>query len=467
MPSSWSDFGIDLHLDVASVRGRRSALEAAIRDAIRAGRLARGTALPSTRVLAHQLGVARGTVTAAYDQLAAEGYLTARAGSGTTVAALPPNLPGPVSAGGGDLAPTHDLRPGRPDLSAFPVRAWLTATRRVLSAARPDVFGPGDPQGRIELRTAIADYLGRTRGVIAGPDRVVITSGYFQSLQLLGMALTAAGARTIAIEEPSHDAFRSVVRRSGLRTVPLPVDDDGAVVETLGAAVSAALLTPSHQYPVGVPLHPSRRQQVARWARATGGLVLEDDYDGEYRYDRRPVGALQGMASEHVAYCGTASKSLGPGLRLAWMVLPQALVGPVVRAKADDDQFTETLGQLVLADLITSHAYDRHIRASRLRYRRRREMLLERLGALSAVTAKGVPAGLHTLLALPAGGPPEAEVLAAAATRGLALRGLSELYDDHTHPRPSGLLVGFAAPSDSGYRPALDTLVAVLTEFYH
>ncbi|MFJ1708768.1 PLP-dependent aminotransferase family protein [Kitasatospora sp. NPDC088346] len=482
MPSSWSSSRPDLHLDLDPAGGRRSAVENALREAVRSGRLAAGTLLPSTRGLAADLGLARGTVTAAYDQLVEEGYLTARPGSGTTVADLPPARPGPaVPVAADSVEPRHDLRAGRPDVSAFPARAWLAATRRVLDRARPEVFGPADPQGRIELRTALADHLGRTRGVITTADRVVITSGFYQSLGLLAAVLRARGATTVATEDPGHNLHRDVIRRAGLTVTSLPVDAHGARVEELTRRTDAVLLTPSHQYPTGVPLHPARRHRLLGWARATGGTVVEDDYDGEFRYDRRPVGALQGAAPDHVVHCGTASKTLAPALRLAWLVLPPALVPEVVRAKEADDLYTEALGQLVLAELIATHAYERHVRAARIRYRRRRELLLDRLAAAETavptaaaapttaapltagpvLTAHGVPAGLHTLLTLPADGPDEPAVLAACARRGVALRGLAELHHDPAG-RPGGLLIGFAAPSERAFPAALDALFPAL-----
>lgn len=461
MPNSWSSSRLDLHISLDTAGGRRSGLESALRAAIRQGRLSAGTLLPSTRGLAQELGLSRGTVSAAYDQLVEEGYLTTRPGSGTKVAEAPQRAQAPACPALAPTTPRHDLRPGLPDVSAFPTRAWLASTRRVLARARPEVFGTGDPQGRIELRNALADYLGRTRGVIATPDRIVITSGYYQGLGLLSDVLTASGTRTAAVEDPGHNLYREVVQRAGLTTLALPVDAHGAQAEALTQRTGAVFLTPSHQYPTGVPLHPSRRQTLCAWARSTGGLIVEDDYDGEYRYDRQPIGALQGIAPDQVVYCGTASKTLAPALRLAWMVLPPHLVQPVMRAKQQADLYTETLGQLVLADLITTHAYDRHIRASRLRYRRRRELLLGRVAASPGLTAHGVPAGLHTLVTLPSDGPTENQLLARCAHHGLALRGLTELHHDPAD-RPQGLLIGFAAPSERAYPTALDALFTAL-----
>ncbi|MDQ1018486.1 MocR-like pyridoxine biosynthesis transcription factor PdxR [Streptomyces afghaniensis] len=461
MPEHWSSSRLDLHIDLDAAGGRRLGLESALRAAIRQGRLPAGTLLPSTRGLARELGLSRGTVTAAYGQLVEEGHLTTRPGSGTTVAGTPRHATAPAPPAPAPVTPRHDLRPGLPDVSAFPTRAWLAATRRVLARARPEIFGAGDPQGRIELRQALADYLGRTRGVLTTPDRIVITSGCHQGLGLLSGVLAAGGVGTVAVEDPGHPLFRDVAGRAGLTTVALPVDAHGARVEELTQRTGAVFLTPSHQYPTGVPLHPGRRQALCGWARSTGGLIVEDDYDGEYRYDRSPVGALQGIAPDHVAYCGTASKTLGPALRLAWMVLPPHLVPPLVRAKQEADRYTETLGQLVLADLITTHAYDRHIRAARLRYRRRRELLVNRMAATPGFLVHGVPAGLHALVTLPSDGPTEHQLLTTGARHDLALGGLTDLHHDPAD-RPQGLLIGFAAPSEHGYQGALDALFTLL-----
>jgi GntR family transcriptional regulator/MocR family aminotransferase len=460
MPKDWSG-SVDLHLAVDAAGGRRAGLERALRAAIAAGRLAPGAALPSTRALAAELGYSRGTVTAAYDQLTAEGYLVTVPGSGTRVAsgaAAPspaPDLPG-APAG-----PAHDLRPGRPDLSAFPAAAWLRSTRRVLASAPPEAHALGDPRGRPELRAALAGYLGRARGVRADPARIVITSGYAQALGLLAAALRDAGTTAMAMEEPGHFFHRAVVGRAGLGVVPLPVDGDGARPEGLGGA-GAAVLTPAHQYPSGATLHPARRRAFTAWARDTGGLIIEDDYDGEFRYDRQPVGALQGMAPGNVVYAGTASKTLAPALRLAWLVLPAHLVEPFAEAKRLADAHTQSLAQLVLADLIGGHAYDRHVRASRLRYRRRRDLLVETLRARAPhVRVQGIAAGLHALVLLPPGGPDEDEIMERAASRDLALMPLRAHWHDPSG-RPQGFVIGYSTPLASAYGPALDALSAVL-----
>jgi GntR family transcriptional regulator/MocR family aminotransferase len=353
-----------------------------------------------------------------------------------------------------------------PDLAAFPAAAWLRSTRRVLAVPAGEILGLGDPRGRVELRGALADYLGRTRGVLTTPDHIVITSGFYQSIGLLARVLAETGTTAVAMEEPGHNVFREVVRRSGVTIVPLPVDREGARLDGLNEA-GAVVLTPTHQYPTGVPLSPGRRKALREWARAHDGVIIEDDYDGEFRYDRRPVGAVQGLDPEHVAYLGTTSKTLAPGLRLAWMVLPSRLVGPVVEVKRDADLHTGTLGQLVLADLIAGHDYDRHIRKNRLRYARRRDLLLARLGPgpdqpVPGSVLHGVAAGLHTLMTFPEGGPDEAEVMARCAEEGIGLRGLAELWQ-RPEGRPQGILIGYAASAERSYPAALDALSKALT----
>ncbi|MFD9000694.1 PLP-dependent aminotransferase family protein [Streptomyces sp. NPDC059582] len=453
MNDFWSGVGMDLRMEPDGAQGRRAGLERALRDAVRDGRLTPGTLLPATRRLATDLGISRNTAKAAYDQLVAEGYLTARQGSGTQVASLPsPDAAAPdVTARARE--PRLDLRPGSPDVGAFPAAAWLRALRRAIATAPSLAYDYGDPRGRIELRTALSGYLGQARGVIAPPERIVITSGYVQGLALLTRVLD--GAR-VAMEDPGLPFHREVVRRNGGNVVPVRVDERGVRVAELGD-VSAVVVTAAHQYPTGVSLHPERRRALGDWARAGGGLIVEDDYDGEFRYDRQPVGALQGMAPGQVVYLGTASKTLGPGLRLGWMVLPPRLVDAVADAKLHSDHHTESIGQLALAELIDSHAYDRHVRACRLRYRRRRDQLLARLGTRRGV--RGIAAGLHALVEVT----DEKETLARAEAEGLAVGHLGEHW--HTpgaRARPQGLVIGYGTPRERLYPEALDVLGKVL-----
>jgi GntR family transcriptional regulator/MocR family aminotransferase len=459
MCEGWSTFGVDLHLELGASGGRRAALERVLREAIRSGRLRPGARLPSTRALAVELGLSRGTVSAAYYQLTAEGYLLPRVGSGTVVAGLTgAGQPAPgLAAAGAHAVPRYDLRPGNPDVTTFPVTAWLRSTRRALATAPAGAYNYGEPAGRIELRSALAEYLGRTRGVVASPDRIVVTSGYVQALALL-TAVTVAG-RTVAMEDPGMPYHREVVRRAGAEVAALPVDERGARTDQLGAGVAAAVLTPAHQYPLGATLHARRRRAAAEWADIHDGLIIEDDYDGEFRYDRQPVGAMQGIAPDRVAYVGTVSKTLGPAVRLAWVVLPERLVAPFLAAKYHADHSTGVLGQLTLADLIATHGYDRHVRAVRLRYRRRRDLLVRRLAPHGAV--EGIAAGLHAVIRPPATGRSEAVLLAAAAEYGLALGGLRGHWhtaDDH----PDGLIIGYGTPAEGRYAAAIDQLARLL-----
>ncbi|MET8780311.1 PLP-dependent aminotransferase family protein [Streptomyces sp. NPDC004589] len=448
----WSGVGVDLHLEPDAADGRRAGLERALRDAVRDGRLAPGSRLPATRKLAAELGVSRGTAKAAYDQLVAEGYLTAQQGSGTRVAALPAQAPVREAVAPHTRVPRLDLRPGSPDVGAFPAAAWLRALRRAIATAPSLAYDYGDPRGRIELRTALSGYLGRARGVPAPPERIVITSGYVQGLALLTRVLDGA---SIAMEDPGLPFHRDVVRHNGGGVVPLRVDERGARTGDL-TDEAAVVVTPAHQYPTGVTLHPERRRALTEWARARGGLVVEDDYDGEFRYDRQPVGALQGMAPDHVVYLGTASKTLGPALRLGWMVLPPHLVDAVADAKLHSDHHTETIGQLALAELVDSHAYDRHIRACRLRYRRRRDQLLDRLGTRRRV--RGIAAGLHALVDVP----DEEAAVARAEAEGLAVGRLGDHWHSVGEGRPQGLVVGYGTPRERAYPEALDALGRVL-----
>jgi GntR family transcriptional regulator/MocR family aminotransferase len=307
----------------------------------------------------------------------------------------------------------------------------------------------------------LADYLGRTRGVQADPGQIMITAGATHALSLLATALTVAGRTTVAMEDPGFAMHRPVVRQAGQRVIPLPVDERGADIDELGAAApSAVVVTPAHQYPTGVTMHPTRRHALTTWARSSGAVIVEDDYDGEFRYERQPIGALQGTAPDQVVYLGTASKTLAPGLRLGWMVLPHRLVDPLREVKVRADLSAPTITQLTLAEMITSHRYDRHIRTMRLQYRRRRDQLLEALNAIAPDLLTGIAAGMQAAVQLPLGGPSEQDVVTEAAAAGLALEGWSRHWHG-TAPVP-GLLIGFSKPGAAAYPAALSLLTQVL-----
>lgn len=455
--------GSDLHLDLSGEGSLRGRLMDALREAIRSGRLAPGTRLPPYRSLAHDLGVARNTVANAYAELVEEGWLHARQGAGTRVArratplrpdharAAPPPRRRQVPQG---------LMPSSPDAAAFPRSAWLTSTRRAVAAAPNDAFGVGDPQGREELRAALSEYLARARGVRTEPDRIVICSGFAHGLALLAGVL----AGPVAVESYGLDFHRDLVEEAGPRTVPLTVDSHGARVDELpGTGARAVLLTPAHQFPTGGSLHPERRAAVVDWARAREGrLLVEDDYDGEFRYDRQPVGAVQGLDPDRVVYVGSVSKSLSPALRLGWMVLPPRLVDEVVTAKGPRELWSSAVDQLTLADFIARGAYDRHLRRMRQHYRRRRDQLVGTLAERAPhIRVSGIAAGLHAVLELPEH--TEAATVRAANRRGLALDGLRPYrHPDSTMPPREGLVVGYGTPPSHAFAATLETLCGVL-----
>jgi GntR family transcriptional regulator/MocR family aminotransferase len=464
MPKTWAISGADLHLEIRGKRVR-AAVEQALRDAVQGGRLPPGTRLPPTRTLARDLGLARNTVAEAYAQLVAEGWLTARSGSGTWVAERAAarrrrTLPGPDPT----HTPRYDLSPGSPDVSSFPRTTWLAAARRALATAPRDAFGYGDPRGLPQLRHELAGYLARTRGVRTDAEHLVICAGFVEGLALLCRVLHARGVDTFAIEEDGHQLHRDVVLAHRLRVRAVPVDAAGARVDLFGAA-GAALLTPAHQYPHGVPLEPARRTAALRWAVAQDALLIEDDYDGEFRFDRQSIGALQALAPEQIVYAGTASKSLAPGVRLGWLAVPSRLLDDVVAAKRLTLGQHGTTDQLTFAEFLRSGAYDRHVRSRRLGYRRRREYLLRALQRHApAVRVHGVAAGLHTMFELPAG-TDEAAVIERAAQRGVAVSGLtSHRLSRRAVPYPA-LVVSFGTPPEHGFSTAVARLCAVLAEF--
>lgn len=455
MEETWAistESGLDLHLDISGTRVRAK-LESALREAVGSGRLAPGTRLPSSRVLAADLGVARNTVAEVYAQLTAEGWLSARTGSGTKVAQRRDSRPArrrPSEAA--VTAARYDLRPGEPDVSAFPRGPWLAAMRKAVTAAPDTVFGYPDPRGLPVLRTALADYLARTRGVVTEPDgsAIVICSGFARGLEIVSRALRDTGVRTLAVEQYGHRMYRDIASRQGLRLRPLPLDDDGAVISQAGNA-GAALLTPAHQFPVGMTLAPQRRREAAGW----NGTVIEDDYDGEFRFDRQPVGAVQALAPDSVVYCGTASKAMAPGMRLAWLVVPPrlltAVTGHLVTGPSVPDQ-------LALAEFITSGAYDRQIRRARIAYRRRRDRLTAALAPLG-LRVSGIAAGLHAVIDLPS---VEAEdrIIHHGASHGLALDSLGGYAVSDRRDGRAGLVVGYARPPAHAYTTALARLCA-------
>ncbi|TWG12944.1 GntR family transcriptional regulator/MocR family aminotransferase [Actinoplanes teichomyceticus] len=434
---------------------RRRAIESAIRTAITGGVLAPGARLPSSRELAAELGIARNTVIAALDDLIAEGVLEARPRSGVFVSRGVDPVPR-TGAAVVEPPPAFDLRPGQPEHGSFPASRWVAATRR--AAARAG-HAPTSGAGCRELRAQLAAYLSRARGVTATAESIVICAGFRTASTLLATALARHGARSVAIEDPSLFGICGPWWTAGFTVTDLPVDDAGAEVHRLTSGTDAVVLTPSHQFPLGGALSPRRRRLVSDWARATGAYIVEDDYDGEFRFDRRPVPALQRSAPEHVVYAGSTSKTLDPALRLGWLALPHELIGPVVESSETLCGGAPLLNQLALADLIASGEYERHIRRQRREYARRRTLLQHTLGALGLRTC-GIPAGLHTLIAVDGLDTGAGALRDRLAERGVAVHELARYTRSHQHR--AAIVAGFATPSRAQFRPALDALAGTL-----
>ena len=462
--SAENSTGLDLHLELGQSihpgrRGTRDQLIRALRDAVRTGRLPAGTMLPPSRSLATDLGLARNTVADAYAELVAEGWLGSRQGAGTWVVGSHTE-PTPATQRAGPGTPTHNLMPGSGNVAAFPRQAWLASARRALTDAPTEALRTGDARGRLELRAALATYLARARGVRTTAESIVICAGTRHAVELLSKVFAP---NIIAVESYGLFLFRDAIAAAGAGTVPIQMDNRGAVIEDLEKTSAAAvLLTPAHHFPHGVPLHSARRTQALDWAARTKNYVLEDDYDGEFRYDRQPIGSMQGLNPERVTYLGSASKSLAPVLRLGWMVLPDNLIDPVLAAAGGQQFYVNAIEQLTMADFIESGQYDKHIRRMRNSYRRRRDALAEKLSGLD-VEITGLSAGLHALIRLPDG--TEHEVVRRAADAGIALSGLALLrHPDATPdtPHQDGVVVSFGTPADHEFTAALDALHGVL-----
>jgi GntR family transcriptional regulator/MocR family aminotransferase len=463
---------MDLHVALGA-GPRRAQLERQLREGVRSGRLRPGARLPPSRALARELGVSRGVVVEAYAQLVAEGYLVARRGAGTAVAPSPPGGRGGsaraapaarAAAAPASAAPPpirFDLRTGRVDLSLFPRRAWLAATARAVRALPDAALGYGDPRGFAPLREALAAHLGRARGALADPARVLTCGGVLDGLPAVWRALARHGVRRVGVEDPGWRGQRRTVELAGLEAVPVPVDERGLVVDALaGARVDAVAVTPAHQFPTGVVLAPERRAQLAAWARSEDAVVVEDDYDAEYRYDREPVGALQGLAPDRVVYAGSASKTLAPAVGLGWIVAPPWLAGDVAEERERAHRAAPVLAQAALADLLGRGEVDRHLRRSRRRYCARRDALVGALGdRLPGVRVGGAAAGLHVVAWLPEGAG-EAETAAAARSRGVAVHALHAQCTVQA-PRPPALLLGYAALPEPSLARAARELAAV------
>lgn len=436
--------GLHVDLDRDSPIPIHVQLEVAIRDAIRNHRLPGDSVVPASRRLADQLGVSRGVVVEAYQQLTAEGYLVSHTGGYTRVAKDVGGLsPAPVAPSEpARPASIVDFRYGRPDVSQFPRAAWLRTLRSVLSTAPNERLGYIEGAGAPELTAALAEYLNRVRGTWAVPSNVIACNGFAQAVTLLLPVLAERGVRRLAVEDPSDTDMWREAKRAGLELVPVPVTPTGIDTDVLMAAdAQAVLVTPAHQFPTGCVLSPERRTALVEWARSTGGLIIEDDYDAEYRYDQTPVGSLQGLAPDHVVYAGTASKTLAPGLRLGWMIAPERLAGAIATRKFDVDRGSPVIDQLAFAEFLSKGELDRHLRRMRTIYRERRDALLDALAdLLPEFEPVGIAAGLHVVCWLPDGIDDDA-VVAAAADRGVVVTSVSQYRLESGRP---GVILGYS-----------------------
>ncbi|MFI1357940.1 PLP-dependent aminotransferase family protein [Streptomyces sp. NPDC020898] len=439
----------ELLLPAASAppRARGRSLQEALREAVRSGRLVPGTRLPSSRDLAVDLGVSRGLVTEAYEQLTAEGYLRSGRGAGTWVGGAA-RAANPRAR---DLAPRSpgaraDFRPGTPDLSLFPRAAWAAAQRAVLAEVPHHALGYPDPRGLPRLRTALAELLARRRGVVADPERLVVVSGVAQATTLLGHVLHARGMRDIGVEDPGSPEHGSLHTSAGLNAVPLPLDDEGLDLDALRASgVRAVVTTPAHQFPSGIAYSAGRRTELLDWARSVDGLVIEDDYDGDFRYDRAPVGALQGLDPERVAYTGSVSKSLAPGLRLGWLLVPEWVAEDVVERKRTMDLGHPALDQELFARFVERGDYDRHLRRCQRAYRERRDVLVAALEEhFPGAEVSGIAAGLHVIAALPERYGPQDRFLERTSAAGVAARPLTDFAHAPVKGEGVRLVLGYA-----------------------
>ncbi len=481
---SGSDF-LQLNVEDAPPGGLADWLSRQLRLAIADGRLPLGSRLPASRVLAAELRVSRGVVTEAYRCLTEDGHVAGRGRGGTVVVAVPvtaepvPGRPGRYPSAADRLfadAPDTqifemlrvtearvDLTPGLPDLAAFPRAAWLRAERAVLGELSASALGYGDERGAPALRRAVATWLARTRGIRADPDEVLIVAGVSQSFALLAQVLRRDGVEEVAVEDPGSLGARQQLAAWGVRTPPVPMDEEGVRVDALRASgARAVVLTPAHAFPTGVVLGGERRRELMDWAclPGRGGLVIEDDYDAEHRYDRPPVPALRSMMPERVCYAGSVSKLLAPALRVGWLLAPPRYRDELVTAKRVSDHGTAVLPQLVVARLMDSGTLERQLRLLRRRHRRRRDAMIEAIAThLPRARVHGAAAGLHLMITFDGTALDDTELAAAALARGVKAHPLSWHAQ---RPGPPGLVLGYAATTPTAIHDAIATLARAL-----
>ena len=487
MAIEWSGLSPELlvRLDRSASEPLRAQLEASLREAIRGGQLRAGERLPSSRELARELGVSRGMVQDCYGQLLAEGYLTSRTGSATRVAGISGQQAGDQPVAGpavvsppapspgrhpSELPLIADFRHGVPDLSSFPRTDWAWAVKQACTQAASADLGYSDPRGSSVLREVLAGYLRRVRAAAASPAAMVISTGFAQGINLVLRALARQGGVTcVAFEDPGYGSAQAdetvrAVLAIGIDVTYVPVDEQGLVVSELAASgAQAVVVTPAHQSPTGVVLSPPRRHALTDWARRGGGYVIEDDYDSEFRYDKEPVGALQGLAPDQVFLLGTASKALAPAVRLGWVHAPSPLAAAVAAEKEMSDRGSCMLDQLALATLLTTGRYDRHLRRMRTVYAARRTALT---GAFARhaprVRLTGLAAGFHAVAPLPPGAD-ETAVIAAARERRVGLHGIGDYRGHPDTEAPPALVMGFGNVRERAIEPAIAGVADLLS----
>jgi GntR family transcriptional regulator / MocR family aminotransferase len=453
-------------LDVEPRNGEplHARLTQALREAIRLRRLPAGSALPPSRILAEDLGCSRWVVTEAYGQLVAEGYLESRVGAGTRVRALEYFEPErATTAEKVSRAIRIDLGPGLPDLATFPIKAWLAALRSAASGLSLSDLGHPDGAGHSELRDVLAAYLVRVRGAATGAADLTIVGGVTDGIGRACRALRRSGVRAIAVEDPGWERLRGCALDAGLKIIPVSVDDQGLCVEQLETyPVRAVILGPAHQFPTGVALSTARRAELLDWARRVDGLILEDDYDAEFRYDRRAIGAMQGADPGHVALFGSVSKTLSPAVRIGWMLTPSSWTD-AIRATESSLTGPPILDQLAFAALLKSGRYDHHLRRSRMRYRIRRDRLVSALArSLPDVHISGIAAGLHVVAQLDRAINYRLAVNLAAA-EGLRIVRLGG-FRVHRIDAPDGLVLGYGNLADSAVETGVSMLANILEQ---
>jgi GntR family transcriptional regulator / MocR family aminotransferase len=459
-------------------RGLRARLEHGLRSAIQDRRIVAGAVLPPTRVLAAELGISRSVVVEAYGNLAADGYLVARQGAGTRVRAdAHAERRGHRRSGARQHTAAFFLRPrqaspngappvrllgGLPDPALFPRAKWLGHYRAALAELPDPALTYPSTLGAEALRVALSAYVGRVRGVATTPDRMLVCAGFTQGLTLVCRALRRGGARRVAVEEPCFGLHRRAISMTGLEPVPVAVDADGLDPARLeGHDVAAVLVAPAHSYPSGATLDAHRRRDLVAWAQRQGALIIEDDYDAEFRYDRVPIGALQGLAPDRVAYIGSASKTVSPALRLGWVAAPAQLVDALEREKRFDDMGSGLLEQLAFARFVDSGDLARYLRRVRPIYRGRRDAAIVALAELlPAARWQGAAAGLHLHVTLPPG-VDERALAFAAHERGVLIEDAAWHWARREDAAPA-IVLGYGSLPEPMLRNAIATIAEAI-----